>query len=100
MIDERDFISADDILLSITKPETEWVRGRALRKISPTRDHSRLQMKFAIVLDAWASGRGEVRTDARGKTVLTEGDVLSHPALPDFTFAISNYFADALRATL
>lgn len=58
----------------------------------------RVGSELAIVVDPL--GKTLALYDARGKTVLSEGDVLSHPALPDFTFAISNYFADALRATL
>lgn len=42
----------NEIVLPITKPQTEWVRGRAVRKMSPTRDHSRVQTEFAIVLAA------------------------------------------------
>ena len=31
----------DEIILPITEPETEWVRGRALQKSSPTWNHGR-----------------------------------------------------------
>ena len=58
-------MSLDEIVLPITKPETEWVRGRALVEISPTRDRSRVQTEFAIALNTWAEGLGEVGTEWR-----------------------------------
>jgi Uma2 family endonuclease len=33
-----------EIVLPETKPETEWVRGRPLQKVSPQRTHSRLPL--------------------------------------------------------
>lgn len=74
----------DEIVLPITTPETEWVRGRALRKMSPTRDHSRLQMKFAVALDAWSPGRGEVGTEWRFR-IAPPGEP-HRPLVPDVAF--------------
>jgi hypothetical protein len=39
-----------DIVLSITDPESEWVRGRALQKMSPTRSHALLQAALSSAL--------------------------------------------------
>ena len=74
----------DEIVLPITEPETEWVRGRALQKMSPTRDHSRLQMKIAFALDAWATGRGEVGPEWRFH-VAAPGEP-RRPLVPDVAF--------------
>ena len=73
-----------EIVLPPTKPETEWVRGRALRKMSPTRNHGRLQMKFAFALDGWARGRGEVVTEWRFRIALP-GEA-RRPLVPDVAF--------------
>jgi len=74
----------DEIVLPETKPETEWVRGRALRKVSPTRDHSRLQTELAIALCAWSRGRGEVGTEWRFR-VAVPGEP-RRPLVPDVAF--------------
>ncbi len=73
-----------EIVLPLTEPETEWVRGRALRKMSPTRNHGRLQMRFATALDAWAQHRGEVGTEWRFRIALT-GEP-RRPLVPDVAF--------------
>ena len=81
----------EEIVLPITKPETEWVRGRALVKMSPTRDHSRVQTQVAIALSSWADGRGEVGTEWRFR-IAVPGEV-RRPLVPDVSFVE----ADALR---
>jgi Uma2 family endonuclease len=77
-------MATEEIVLPIMKPETEWVRGRALRKVSPTRNHARLQSKFTIALDAWASGRGEVGTEWRFR--IGEPGGPRRPLVPDIAF--------------
>ena len=77
-------MATNEIVLPITKPETEWVRGRAVRKISPTRDHSRVQTEFAIVLAAWSRGRGEVGTEWRFR-ISVENEA-RRPLVPDIAF--------------
>ena len=56
----------NEIVLPITKPQTEWVRGRAVRKMSPTRDHSRVQTEWRF--------RVAVENEAR------------RPLVPDISF--------------
>jgi len=74
-----------EIVLPDTEPEMKWVRGRALQKVSPTRDHSRLQTEFASALNAWSRGRGEVGTEWRFRVpVPREG---RRPLVPDIAFA-------------
>ena len=73
-----------EIVLPITKPETEWVRGRALRKMSPTRDRGRVQTELAIRLNAWAGGRGEVATERRFR--ISPVGAVRRPLVPDVSF--------------
>jgi Uma2 family endonuclease len=80
-------MSLHEIVLPETKPETEWVRGRALQKVSPQRDHSLLQVKLAVQLSLWAEGRGEVGTEWRFR-VAPPGAV-RRPLVPDVAY-ISN----------
>ena len=77
-------MSTSEIVLPITEPETEWVRGRALRKLSPTRDHSRLQLRLAMALETWSFGRGEVGTEWRFR-VEPPGEP-RRPLVPDIAF--------------
>jgi Uma2 family endonuclease len=76
-----------EIVLPETKPETEWVRGRALQKVSPQRTHSRLQGALTIELTRWAAGRGEVGPEWRFR-VAPPGEV-RRPLVPDVAY-VSN----------
>jgi Uma2 family endonuclease len=73
-----------EIVLPITEPETEWVRGRALRKVSPTRKHARLQTEFGSALNAWSKGRGEVGSEWRFR-IAPPGEA-RRPLVPDLAF--------------
>jgi Uma2 family endonuclease len=73
-----------EIVLPITEPETEWIRGRPLQKVSQLFDHARIQMKFALALDAWSQGRGSVGTEWRFR-VAPPGEAL-RPLVPDVAF--------------
>jgi Uma2 family endonuclease len=84
MIALREHMATDEIVLPATTPETEWVRGRALRKVSPTRDHSRLQTELASALNEWSRGRGEVGTEWRFR-IGPPGEPL-RPLVPDIAF--------------
>jgi Uma2 family endonuclease len=77
-------MSLDEIVLPETKPESEWVRGRALQKMSPQRDHGRVQMRFASALDVWSQGRGEVATEWRFR-IAVPGEP-RRPLVPDVAF--------------
>ncbi len=80
-------MSIQEIVLPETKPETEWVRGRALQKVSPQRTHSRLQGALTMRLDRWATGRGEVGPEWRFR-VAPAGEV-RRPLVPDVAY-VSN----------
>src|SRR5579859_3969621 len=77
-------MSIHEIVLPETKPETEWLRGRAVQKVSPRRDHGRLQLLFARALDDWARGRGEVATEWRFR-VPVPGEPI-RPLVPDISY--------------
>jgi len=81
-----------EIVLPETEPETEWVRGRPLQKVSPPRDHSRLQGALFTQLDRWAAERGEVGPEWRFR-VAPPGEV-RRPLVPDVAY-VSN---ERLRA--
>ncbi|HEY1428227.1 MAG TPA: Uma2 family endonuclease [Candidatus Tumulicola sp.] len=70
-----------------TKPETEWVRGRPLQKVSPRRTHALLQGALTIALTRWAAGRGEVGPEWRFR-IAPEGEA-RRPLVPDVAY-VSN----------
>jgi len=73
-----------EIVLPQTKPETEWVRGRALQKVSPTYRHAALQLVMATALRAWSRGRGRVGTEWRFR-IAPPGEV-RRPLVPDVAY--------------
>jgi Uma2 family endonuclease len=73
-----------EIVLPETKPETEWVRGRALQKVSPTYPHGFLQARIAAVLLSWARGKGRVATEWRFRVM--PPDSYRRPLVPDVAF--------------
>jgi len=87
VIDSYGAMSIHEIILPETKPETEWVRGRALQKVSPQRTHSRLQGALTMELSTWAAGRGEVGPEWRFR-VAPSGEV-RRPLVPDVAY-VSN----------
>lgn len=81
-----------EIVLPETKPETEWVRGRPLQKVSPQRTHSMLQGELSTQLRRWAVGRGEAGPEWRFR-VAPPGE-MRRPLVPDVAY-VSN---ERLRA--
>jgi Uma2 family endonuclease len=76
-----------EIVLPESKPETEWVRGRPLQKVSPQRTHARLQGALTMRLDRWAAGRGEVAPEWRFRVAPPGG--VRRPLIPDVAY-VSN----------
>jgi len=76
----------NEIVLPETKPETEWVRGRALQKVSPVYRHARLQYLLCRLLTDWAEARdcGRVGTEWRFR-VQPPDDVI-RPLVPDVAY--------------
>ncbi len=74
----------NEIDLPETKPETEWVRGRALQKVSPTPNHSFLQLALATALGTWAKGKGKVGSEWRFR--ITPPGKITRPLVPDVAY--------------
>lgn len=79
-------VSQREIVLPQTEPETEWVRGRALQKVSPTYSHARLQSLFAAALITWneSGERGRVGTEWRFR--VTPPGCATRPLVPDVAY--------------
>ncbi|MFZ0364918.1 MAG: Uma2 family endonuclease [Candidatus Cybelea sp.] len=77
-------MSIREIVLPETEPETEWVRGRPLQKVSPQRTHSLLQGALTMQLNRWAHGRGEAGPEWRFR-VAPPGEV-RRPLVPDVAY--------------
>ena len=73
-----------EITLPETKPAMEWVDGRAVQKVSPTRKHSLLQSSFLRCLYDWKTGRGEVGAEWRFR--LTPPGERTRPLVPDVAY--------------
>ena len=73
-----------EIVLPETKPETEWLRGRAVQKVSPKRKHGELQLWLGATLRAWARGRGRVASEWRFR-ISPPGEV-TRPLVPDISY--------------
>jgi Uma2 family endonuclease len=77
-------MSIHEIVLPETKPETEWILGRAVQKTGGTTTHAVLQGAFSIVLAEWARGRGEVGISWRFR-VAPPGEI-RRPLAPDVAY--------------
>jgi len=73
-----------EIVLPQTKPQSEWVRGRPVQKVSGTYEHAALQAELAAVLRPWARGRGRLGTEWRFR-VAVPGE-LARPLVPDLAY--------------
>jgi Uma2 family endonuclease len=87
-----------EIVLPETKPETEWLRGRAVRKMSPLRDHSRMQTWWVRVLGEWAAERGEVGPEWRFRVAPPDEDI--RPLVPDVAYLSYARMGDATAEEL
>ena len=89
----REPMSIHEIVLAETKPETEWILGRAVRKVSPFRTHALLPSKLSVALTAWAENRGDVGSEWRFRPA-PDGEI-RRPLVPDLS-----YVSDARLAGL
>ena len=87
-----------EIVLPETKPETEWLRGRAVRKVSPQRDHGRLQAWWIRELGNWATERGEVSPEWRFRVAPPGEDI--RPLVPDVAYLSYQRMGDATEREL
>jgi Uma2 family endonuclease len=79
-------MSLHEIVLPETKPETEWVRGRALGKVSPTYSHARLQMLIGMVLTEWADAGDFGRVGSEWRFRITPPGEMTRPLVPDVAY--------------
>jgi len=79
-------MSIHEIVLPETEPETEWIDGRAVQKVSPTFSHARLQGTMFTLLDAWSEqgGHGRVGTEWRFR-IAPPGEIV-RPLVPDVAY--------------
>jgi len=80
-------MSIHEIVLPETEPETEWILGRAVQKVSPFRTHALLQLLVGSALRSWAAGRGEVGSEWRFRPA-PAGEI-RRPLVPDLAY-VSN----------
>jgi len=80
-------MSIHEIVLPETKPETEWILGRAVQKVSPRRTHSMLRSRFLVALHRWAEGRGDAGAEWRFR-IAPPGQI-RRPLVPDVAY-VSN----------
>jgi Uma2 family endonuclease len=85
-----------EILLPEGKPDFEWVRGRALQKMSPATVHSFVQKALVRIMSTWAEAHkaGQVGPEWRVR-ILPEGSTERRPLTPDVAF-----FTKAQLATI
>lgn len=77
------------------KPAIEWISGRAVRKVSPTRKHGKLQLRIGALLERWGGGFGEVASEwtmhfpkeAKRTTLVPDVAFVSHARMAGFTTA-------------
>jgi Uma2 family endonuclease len=98
VIDSRGIMSLHEIVLPETKPETEWVRGRALQKVSPTYDHSTLQRELLIALWMWAQDGFRGRVGAEWRFRVAPPGAIVRPLVPDVAFLSYDVLPRAARA--
>ena len=87
-----------EIVLPETKPESEWLRGRAAKKVSPKRTHAVLQRWFALRLEEWGGERGIVGTEWRFRVAPPGEDI--RPLVPDISYLAYDRIGDATEEEL
>ena len=79
-------MSIHEIILPGTKPATEWVRGRALQKVSPQDPHARAQLQLGAAILSWAKERGLGRVGTEWEFRVTPPHEITRPLVPDIAF--------------
>jgi Uma2 family endonuclease len=76
-------MSIHEIVLPETKPETEWVRGRALQKVSPKFRHGSLQGLLFMALRTWADAGAHGRVAIEWRFRVAPPGKIVRPLVPD-----------------
>jgi Uma2 family endonuclease len=79
-------MSLFEIEVPETKPETEWVRGRPLQKMSPTYDQAVLQRLFTKALADWAEAGEYGRVAPGWRFRVAPPDDIVRPLVPDVAY--------------
>jgi len=79
-------MSLHEIVLPYTKPETEWVRGRALQKTGGVYRHARLQLLWTTALFGWADAGGHGRVAMEWRFRVTPPGGPTRPLVPDIAY--------------
>lgn len=87
-----------EIVLPELTPELEWIRGRAVQKVRPTRPHALLQLELGTRLRDWARGHGEVGSEWRFR--LQPPGKKIRPLVPDLAYLSYERMGDADDAAL
>lgn len=83
-----------EIVLPETKPETEWLAGRPVQKMSPFYAHGAVQRRIMDVLGPWTDGRGRLASEWRFR-LAPPGEV-RRPLVPDVSYvSFARLAADA-----
>ncbi|HEX3469376.1 MAG TPA: Uma2 family endonuclease [Candidatus Elarobacter sp.] len=89
-------MSLHEIVLPETKPETEWVRGRALQKEGGTYTHATLQSSLAIAVATWSDRGLHGRVGMEWRFRVAPPGKIVRPLVPDVAFlAFAKLAADA-----
>jgi len=75
-----------EIVLPITEPETEWIDGQAVQKVSPTYDHALLQTRIAAWLFAWVGETQLGRVGTEWRFRVAPPDDIVRPLVPDVSY--------------
>ena len=86
MIDLRETMSIHEIVLPETTPETEWIRGRARQKVSPTYDHGAVQGQLYMALWIWAEAGGHGRVASEWRFRIAPPGAVVRPLVPDVAY--------------
>jgi Uma2 family endonuclease len=86
-----------EIVLPETQPETEWLDGRPVRKMSPFYAHGAVQRRIMELLQPWAEPRGRVASEWRFR--LAPPGEIRRPLVPDVAYlSFARLAADAYDA--
>jgi Uma2 family endonuclease len=75
-----------EIVLPITQPETEWIDGQAVQKVSPTYHHALLQQRIGAWLGAWVEETKLGRSGTEWRFRVAPPDDVVRPLVPDISF--------------
>ncbi len=79
-------MSIHEIVLPETEPETEWVLGRAVQKVSPVYKHALLQSRICSALAAWSDAGCHGRVGSEWRFRIAPPGKIVRPLVPDVAY--------------